>query len=438
VTARAITDPGRPDTFWWSVGIEDTFVPTKSPVTGRRLDLYELTDHYERWSEDIDLMASLRVPTVRYGLPWPRINRDRDRWDWDWSDRALERLSSRGIEPIVDLVHYGTPDWLDTSFLDPDYPRAVADYAARAAERYRGQVRLWTPLNEPRITAWHCGRTGAWPPHRRSWSAFLAVLTALARGTVLTVEALQAADPANVVVHVDAANHWLPPDPPTDPDLQDQTAFREHLVFLALDLLTGTVTEQHPLYDWLIRHGGVEDDVRWFDGRLPVLDVVGFNFYPMLSQKQFVRSPTGRIRIRYPYGDAAALGSVMTKYWQRYRRPLMLTETAGRGGVRRRQAWLEESVSAVRSAREAGIPVLGYTWWPLFDLISWTYARGRKPLADYLVPMGLWQLDPATLDRRPTPLVQTYAALVAQGDAAVGGRLRPDPPARGSTEAPPN
>jgi beta-glucosidase len=88
--------------------------------------------------------------------------------------------------------------------------------------------------------------------------------------------------------------------------------------------------------------------------------------------------------------------------------------------VSRRLAWLSESVEGVRRARAAGIPIIGYTWWPLFDLISWTYRQGRRPLEDYLVPMGLWKLDPKTLDRTPTPLVDAYRDLVAGGIEAVG------------------
>jgi hypothetical protein len=34
--------------------------------------------------------------------------------------------------------------------------------------------------------------------------------------------------------------------------------------------------------------------------------------------------------------------------------------------------------------------------------------------------MGLWQVDPETLDRTPTPLVDAYRDLVAAGTEAVG------------------
>jgi len=413
--------------FWWAVGIEDTFVTAPYPRTGRTFDAYALTGHDTRWASDIDLIAGLGVSVARYGIPWPLINPRPGHWDWAWTDQAVDRLLERGITPIVDLVHYGTPLWLDDSFLNPDYPRWVADYAARAAERFRGRIHLWTPLNEPRMTAWHCGRTGMWPPYGRSWRGFVAVLMALVRGIIGTVKAVAAVDGSNVCVHVDAANRWLPPDPADDGELAALTRFRADLSYLPLDLLTGFVGEQHPLRTWLTAQGADAADLDSFR-RDPVhLDVVGVNAYPMLSQKQFTRTPAGRTRIRFPYGTAETVEAVAAGYWQRYQRPLLIGETAARGRVSRRLAWLTESVAGVRRARAAGIPLVGYTWWPVYDLVSWTYRQGRRPLENYLVPMGLWQLDAKTLDRHPTPLVDAYRALVAGGAGAVG----PLPPVGG-------
>ena len=413
-------DPMDGESFWWAVGIEDTFVTSPYPRTGRTFDAYALTEHDTRWASDIDGIADMGVPVARYGLPWPLINPSRGHWDWAWTDRAVGRLLERGITPIVDLVHYGTPLWMDDSFLNPDYPQWVADYAARAAERFRGRVHLWTPLNEPRMTAWHCGRTGMWPPYGRSWDGFVAVLMALVRGIVGTVKALAEVDDSNACVHVDAANRWLPPEPADDVQLLALTEFRAQLAFLALDLLSGGVDEQHPLWPWLIAHGGDPADLESFRRDRIELDMVGVNAYPMLSQKQFLRTSAGRPRIRFPYGTAETIETIAAEYWRRYRCPLLIGETAARGRVNRRLAWLAESVEGVRRARAAGIPLVGYTWWPLFDLVSWTYRQGRRPLEDYLVPMGLWQLDSKTMDRTPTPLVDAYRDLVAGGIEAVG------------------
>src|SRR5687767_5925896 len=140
------------DTFLWLTGIEDTFITAPWPKTGRTLDEYELTEHYQRWSEDIDLMAQLGVQTSRYGVPWHRINPAPGKWDWSFADKTLNRLLERGIDPIVDLVHYGLPPWIENAYLNPDFPAYMAEYSARLAERFKGRIHAYTPLNEPRVT----------------------------------------------------------------------------------------------------------------------------------------------------------------------------------------------------------------------------------------------------------------------------------------------
>jgi hypothetical protein len=73
----------------------------------------------------------------------------------------------------------------------------------------------------------------------------------------------------------------------------------------------------------------------------------------------------------------------------------------------------------VKRLRARGVPLVGYTWWPLFALVTWAYRQGTHPPAYYLKQMGLWDLDPE-LQRRRTPLVDEFRALTAGGSAAVG------------------
>jgi hypothetical protein len=66
---------------------------------------------------------------------------------------------------------------------------------------------------------------------------------------------------------------------------------------------------------------------------------------------------------------------------------------------------------------------VGYTWWPLFALVTWGYREGRKPVHDYLRQMGLWDLrvdTDGTLARERTELVDRYRELVSSGADAVG------------------
>lgn len=412
-----------PDAFLWATGIEDTFVTDPHAKTGRTLDEYELTGHYDRLEGDLDRIAALGVSCARYGLPWYRIEPQRGRWDWSFADRALDGLLERGVSPIVDLVHYGTPAWLAGGFLDPDYPRAVAEYAAAVALRFKGRVRWYTPLNEPRITAYYCGKLGHWPPYARGWGGFVRLMLALCRGIVMTEAALRAVDREIVTVHVDATDLYEP----SEPHHVAEAGRRQSLVYLALDLVTGRVDAAHPLAEWLLKNGAKGQDLAWFRAHPAEPDVVGLNLYPMFSRKVSVRAkppltpapspPEGRggIRFRMPYaGDPGLVETIGRAYWERYRRPVMVTETAAASSLRRRAAWLAASVEGCRRLREAGVPMVGYTWWPTYALVAWSYRGSAHPIDRYVVPMGLYDLAP-DLERIETPLVGAYRAHATSG-----------------------
>ncbi|HYD50628.1 MAG TPA: hypothetical protein VEB21_19890, partial [Terriglobales bacterium] len=72
------------------------------------------------------------------------------------------------------------------------------------------------------------------------------------------------------------------------------------------------------------------------------------------------------------------------------------------------------------------IPVVGFTWWPLFGLIAWSYRQGSRELDTYIQQMGLWDLlrdSEGGLARVPTEVAEAYRNLVAHGAAAVGDLL---------------
>lgn len=404
--------------FLWLTGIEDTFITAPDAVTGRTLDEYELTGHYDAWRADLTLAAELGIVAMRYGIPWHRVNPSRNVWDFSWPDAALERLLSLGIHPVLDLVHYGVPRWMESAFLDADYPRYVEEYAFRTAERYRGRVRYYTPFNEPRIAAWYSGKLGVWPPYRRGSRGFVEVLSAICRGIVRTVRALRSADPENLCIHADASDLYET----ADATLAAEAVHRQELVFLALDLTTGRVTPEHRLRAWLNQHGLGDDALAWFLDNPAPPDVVGINLYPMFSLK-FLSRRAGRLRMTMPYAPAAIVERLARLYHERYALPIFVTETASRGSIGRRRAWLAQSIGAVARSREQGIPLFAYTWWPMFALVRWAYLRGRRPARDYLEQMGLWDLvanPDGSLRRVETPLVRDFRELRASALGPVG------------------
>jgi beta-glucosidase len=396
-------------TFRWSTGIEDTFVPQSGP--GRRpLDEYELTQHDVKWKSDLALCVELGVDSIRYGIPWYRVQPEPRRFDWGWVDPVMEYLQKHEIDPIIDLVHYGTPLWMTDTFLHPDYPQFVSAYAHAFAERYRDAVYLYTPLNEPFIHAEFCGRLGRWPPCRTGEQGFALLMNQLARGAVETVQTIKEARSDVVMVHVEATGLMVTDDASLEPWIAHEDALR----FLYFDWITGRVDGSHVLSAWLLQQGVTEKDLDWFQSHAMEVDVMGLNYYPDLSVQQ-VKSDGKEVVGTGVWGGTWALEQLFHRYYERYGRSLWLTETSTNGSVAQRLHWLEQSTKAIKKWKQS-LPIIGYTWWPLFDLVNWDYREGTEPVDSYMEPMGLWSLkrQGEAWQRIPTSAADAYRQLIQE------------------------
>jgi beta-glucosidase len=404
------------DEFRFAVGIENTFVPHKR-AGHRPLDEYELMDHYRLWRQDIDLAADLGVSAIRYGIPWYKVNPKPGVYDWSWTDAVLEHMVQvRGLTPIIDLMHYGTPLWLDNHFVNASYPRRVAEYAARFAERYAPLVRFYTPLNEPAVTAKFCGREGLWPPYLSGDDGFVKILLALAKGIGLTAEALRAARPDAVLVHVEDVGL----ERALTPALAQLAALAQDRRLLPLDLVCGRIVPGHPGYDWLREHGATEAELDELSSSAPRWDVLGVNFYPWTNRRH-VRRRGGRVH-SIADSPAESLADVLRLVHARYGLPLMVTETSANGTHLERALWMRETLAAVSRVRAEQVPVLGYTWFPMFTMIEWKYRWSRKGLEHHLLHLGLYDVEPrdGRMDREPTPLVESYRRFIANPVSSIG------------------
>jgi beta-glucosidase len=405
--------------FRWAVGIEDTFVPQSRPGL-RPLDEYELMGHYESWREDLALARECGAQMIRWGIPWYRVEPEPGRFDWSWTDQVIPYIVDElGLTPILDLMHYGTPLWMSRSFVDPRYPEAVAAYARAVAERYGDRIRYYTPLNEPIINAIMCGHRGVWPPYLRGDRGFFAVGMALAQGIVRTVQALKGLDSSFVMVHVEAAGLTR-----TDrAELESLAAERRMRGFVFYDLISGRIDSQHALWGTLLTHGASYRDLRWLLDHAITLDVVGLNFYPQWSTARIELSAGGTVRHTLVERDGSGFGELIRAYHDRYHAPIMITETSAKGSLATKSRWLQSSVGTVCDLRQAGVPVIGYTWFPLFTMVDWRYRTGRRPRNDYLIELGLYESEErpdGSLRYVATPLVDQFRNFTRNPARAVG------------------
>jgi beta-glucosidase len=343
-----------------------------------------VTGHYDKWREDLDLAASTGASMIRHGIPWYRVNPAPDEWNWSWTDQVNERLLSLELTPIIDPMHYGCPLWLEDEFANPDYPRRVAEYAARFGERYGATVRFYTPMNEPLLNAMYCGEDGRWPPTLTGEEGFVLITRQLARGIVQTQRAVGETADDPIFIHVEAIFRYR-----GGPEHHERIRFLRQRTWLIYDLLFGRVDWDHPLHDYLAKNGFSDEDFAFFRERRTEPDILGINYYPHMSSTEFL--PDGKRRS--VWSGTEGIDELVRDFHARYDKPVFWTETSVPGTVEDRLRWLEDSLGVVHLLRSEGLPLVGYTWWPLFSLLDWAYREGEMPPEDYVWHMGMYDLE---------------------------------------------
>jgi len=350
------------------------------------------TGHLQRRG-DIDLIADLGIRTVRYPILWEAIAPERpDRCDWSWTDERLGMLRERGIEVIGGLLHHGSgPRY--TELLDPDFPKKLGEFAARAAERY-GWIGRWTPVNEPLTTARFSGLYGHWYPHRRDYRAFLRALVNECKGTVEGMRAIRAAIPGAELVQTEDLGKTFSTAP-----LRYQAAHENERRWLSLDLLCGRVDSSHAFHDMLLGAGvgwGEMEELERGEGRP---DLIGINYY--LTSERFLdhrldlypgHSVGGNRRDTYVDAEAVRVKRLeadtgiaprLREAWERYCIPMAITEVHHGCHRDEQLRWAAEVWRAAQEVREDGVDLRAVTLWSMFGNVDWRFLlTERKGLYD--------------------------------------------------------
>ena len=146
------------------------------------------------------------------------------------------------------------------------------------------------------------------------------------------------------------------------------------------------------------------------------------NFYPQWSTKQIYLNKRGQIAFRETEHEGGGLSELIRHYSERYQAPIMITETSAVGSDEIRLRWLKSSVSSIKNLRSEGVPVIGYTWFPLFTMIDWRYRFSEEPVSKFYLELGLYHLGHGENGKRwqKTELVDEFRSYVRSPFEAVG------------------
>lgn len=373
-----------PDThFIFCTGIENSYPTIVSPHTGKemRRDGMELSGHYKHWKTDFELVKELGINFLRYGPPYYKCHQGPMKYDWSWPDKTFPALKKMGIVPITDLCHFGVPDFIG-NFQNPEWPPLFADYAAAFARRYPW-VRFYTPVNEIFIAANFSAGLGFWNERLSSNRAFVTALKHLSRANILAEQAILKVRPNAIFIQSESSEYFHTAAPET----QSKSDFLNQKRFLSLDLCYGNDVNG-VMYEYLLDNGMSREEYHWHldnGASLRPHCIMGNDYY--ITNEHRVLDPQGHFE---PSGEIFGYYVITKQYFDRYRLPVMHTET-NRKDDAQAPFWLWKEWSNVLKLKQDGVPILGFTWYSLLDQTDWdTALREDNHRID---PLGLYDLN---------------------------------------------
>ncbi len=361
-----------------------------------RVDELDSCGHYERWRDDFDLIQDLGLCYVRYGPPIHRTLLGPGRYDWSFADETFADLRRRKITPIVDLCHFGVPDWLG-NFQNPDFAEQFARYARAFAERF-SWVQLYTPVNEMFICATFSARYGWWNEQLTGDRSFVTALKHIVKGNVMAMKEILAVRPDALFIQSESSEYFHAESPAAIRPAEIYNAQR----FLSLDLNYGRRVDSE-MYEYLFDNGMTREEYGFFlTHRFKQHCIMGNDYYVTNEHRV---TPDGTT---YASGEVFGYSEITRQYHQRYLMPVMHTETNLVEGPNGDEAvyWLWKQWANLLRLRNDGIPIVGFTWYSLTDQVDWDTALREKN--GHVNPVGLYDLD-----RNIRPVGRAFKQLIA-------------------------
>jgi beta-glucosidase len=403
----AAEEDGRGKSIW------DTFSHTPGTTfQGHTGDV--ACDHYHRYPEDIDLIASLGVDAYRFSIAWPRVQPEgKGAWNQkglDFYDRLVDRLLAKKIAPHATLYHWDLPQALqdDGGWGARDTADRFAEYADVMGQRLGDRLATLSTHNEPWCTA-HLGhRVGQFAPGARDPQLAIQVAhhLLLSHGkALLAMRASGVKAPLGIVLNQSSAT------PATQSAADIAMAEREYALFVRW-FMEPIFLKRYP------REPGIDifPTVREgdFDVIAQPLDFLGINYYTRIwaSSEEPPRPAPNLMGTsdmgweNYPQGFTELLQQVNRDYKLP---PVYITENGmanadvlvdGRVADAPRIEYMRTHLEAVRKAMESGVDVRGFFYWSLLDNYEWNSGYDKR--------FGLVHVDYATQKRTPKDSAAWY------------------------------
>jgi beta-glucosidase len=389
-------------------------------------------DHYNRYADDVKLMAELGVKAYRFSTAWARVlPKGRGRVNakgLSFYDRLVDALLERDILPFITLYHWDLPLELENKggWLNDDTARWFGDYSDLMFRAFSDRVPYWMTINEPAVIMEKGYVLGVYAPGHRNAAEAPAVARNLLRAHGYSVQAYRDRGDGCIGIAVN-----IQPKYPASESVGDQAAARRanawrNLQFLDAVLLGSTPDELPEMFgrEW---KGLSDDDLKLIH---QPIDYVGLNYYTRVVVGEDAQTLPLRARgitqesMRtligweiYPEGLTQTLLSLHERY---NGIPIYITECGaafkdptpnGDEDIQdpERVEFFRSHIKAAMDAYDRGVDLRGFFVWSLLDNFEWN--------SGYTMPFGIVHVDFET-QRRTVKASGRFFADVARSNGA--------------------
>ena len=373
-------------------------------------------DHYNRYEEDIRLLAGAGLNAYRFSIEWARIEPEEGVFD----EQEIEHYRSvirccreNGVEPIVTLMHFTSPAWLIRkggweSESTIEYFRRYASYVT---EKLGGEINYICTINEANMGLQLATISKRFMLIAEQAKKAAASGAKKAEGTVQVGMNFEKMMENAKFAAMENAQAFGTPQPQIF--VSARTPEGDQLVMRAHQAARATIKAIRPeikvgltlsLHDLQALPGGEGfAEAAWdeeFRHYLPYIEDDDFLGVQNYTRTQY--GPQGQLpcpegaeltQMDYEFYPEA-LEHVIRRVHEDFRGDLIVTENGvATADDSRRVAFLRVALAGVEDCLADGIPVKGYCYWSLLDNFEWQ--KG------FSMTFGLIAVDRATQRRTP-------------------------------------
>ena len=380
------------NSFMFATGIENSYPNIILPDGNKkRIDEMDKTKHYHYWETDFGLVREMGIQYLRYGPPYYRTHLAPGKYDWSFTDLTFNRLKELDITPLVDLCHFGIPDWMG-DFQNPAFPIYFAEYAGSFAKRFP-YLKFYTPVNEIFIAAMFSGQYGWWNECLQSDRTFVNALKNICKANVMAMHAILEVQSEACFIQSESSEYFHA----VEPEALPLARFLNQKRFLSLDLTYGYPI-QVAMYEYLQQNGMTKAEYQWFvDHQVKARCIMGNDYY--VTNEHLVHTDGST----QASGEIFGYYVITQQYYRRYKLPIMHTETNIK--MPACSEWLVKQWANLHRLKQDGVPIIGFTWYSLLHQVDWdTALREDRGVVNEL---GLYDLN-----RNIMPVGKDYKELI--------------------------